>query len=71
MENSQARKKLEKIYGKRCFFEMAHCEERIEQIGNIPTFRKFKEEKRYHGKKISLQLTYHHLRHVSENGKPH
>lgn len=35
----------------------------------IKTFKTFVEERRYKGKKISHQLTVHHLKHISEGGK--
>lgn len=67
-KNRQMRRQLEKLYGKGCFFERAHIAEKIEQIGGIKTYRKFVQEKRYSGKKITYQISYHHLKHVSENG---
>lgn len=72
MENKAARKELERIYGKGCMFTKAHCEEQIEALRTIKTFKRYKEEKRYTGKKIKelvRQMTYHHLEHRSEGGK--
>lgn len=67
--NRSARKDLERKYGKGCFFKRAHCEEQIEAIGGIKTFHVFIQEKKYKGKKISHQITYHHLKHRSEGGR--
>lgn len=67
-KNRQMRKQLERLYGKGCFFERAHIAEKIEAMGGIKTYKTFIQEKRYSGKKIILQISYHHLKHVSENG---
>lgn len=64
--NKEAKKELERIYGKGCFFNRAKLAERIREKGIELTFEKFIEQKRYSGKKISHQITYHHLRHKSE-----
>lgn len=50
MKNSEAKKELEKIYGKGCFMERA----------GIRTIKGYRKNSRL--------LTYHHLRHRSENG---
>ncbi len=67
--NKSARKQLERICGKGCFFDRAHCEEKIEQMDGIKTYKRFLKEKRYVGKKISHQITFHHLKHRSERRK--
>ena len=67
--NRSAKKELERIYGKGCFFERANIAERIEAMGGIRTFKIFVQEKKFKGKPISHQITYHHLRHRSEGGK--
>lgn len=67
-KNKKMRKKLAQIYGKGCFFKRGKVAERIEAMGGIKTFKVFKEEKRFKGKRISYQLTLHHLRHVSNGG---
>lgn len=67
-DNKKIRKRLEQTYGKGCFFARAKCAERIEKMGGIKTFKKFTEEKRYTGQKISHQLSLHHLKHRSEGG---
>lgn len=67
-KNRQMRRQLERLYGKGCFFERAHIAEKIEKMGGIKTYKTFLQEKRYVGKKITLQISYHHLKHVSENG---
>lgn len=63
--NKQARKELERIYGKGCFFARAKIAERIETTDEL-SFKRFVEYKRYKGKKISHRITYHHLVHKSE-----
>ena len=67
-KNSTIKKLLMQRYGKGCFFEMARIAQRIEEMGGIRTYKKFLEEKRFKGQKISQQLTVHHLRHRSEGG---
>ena len=67
--NRSAKKELERIYGKGCFFERAHIAEKIEAMGGIRTFKIFVQEKKFKGKPISHQITYHHLKHRSEGGK--
>jgi hypothetical protein len=68
-ENGRARRELERIYGEGCFFKRAHIAERIEAMGGIKTFKVFVREKKYKGKPISHQITFHHLKHKSEGGK--
>lgn len=71
-DNSKARRRLEKVYGKGCMFKKAHIEERIESLRTIKTYKKFLKETKYTGKKIKQleeNMTYHHLRHRSEGGK--
>ena len=64
--NKRARKELERIYGKGCFFARARLAERLEQIDKELSFKKFVQRKRYSGKKISHRITFHHLIHKSE-----
>lgn len=64
--NKNARRKLEQVYGKGCFFTRAEIAKRIEAMGGIRTYKTFIKEKHYRGQKISHQITYHHLRHRSE-----
>ena len=66
--NKQARKELERIYGKGCFFARAKIAERIETTDEL-SFKRFVEYKRYKGKKISHRITYHHLVHRADGGK--
>ena len=66
--NKQARKELERIYGKGCFFARARIAERIETTDEL-SFKRFVEYKRYKGKKISHRITYHHLVHRADGGK--
>lgn len=70
-KNKQMRRQLERLYGKGCFFERAHIAEKIEQMGGIKTYKKFIQEKRYTGKKIIFQISYHHLKHRSERRLDH
>ena len=72
MENKTIRKQLEKDYGKGCMFTKAHCEEQIEKLKTIKTFKKYLQEKRYRTnqiKRLRKQMTLHHLIHRSEGGK--
>lgn len=64
--NRSARRELERIYGKGCFFARAKLAERLEVEHKELSFKKFVEYKRYKGKKISHQITFHHLKHKSE-----
>ena len=66
--NRSTRRKLEQLCGGGCFFKRAKIAERIEMMGGIRTFKSFVAEKRFTGKKISKQITFHHLRHKSEGG---
>lgn len=70
-KNRSAKKELERLYGKGCFFDRARCAERIEAMGGIKTFKIFVQEKRFKGKPISHQITYHHLKHKSERRQSH
>lgn len=70
-KNRSAKKELERIYGKGCFFNRANIAKRIEEMGGIKTFKVFVKEKRFKGKSISHQITYHHLKHKSERRKSH
>ena len=67
--NRTARQELERICGKGCFFARARCEKKIEQIGGIKTFKTFIKERKFRGRKISHQITFHHLKHKSEGGE--
>lgn len=66
--NKRAKQALIEIYGDGCMFEKARIAEKIEQMGGIRTYRSYAAEKRFKGKSIKKQLTYHHLRHKSEGG---
>ena len=66
--NRTAKRELERIFGKGCFFNRARIEDKIELIGGIKTFKTFEKEVRYKGIKISHHITYHHLLHRSEGG---
>ena len=66
--NRRAKDKLIALYGDKCMFASARIAERIEQMGGIRTYKSYVAEKKFKGKKISTQLTYHHLKHRSEGG---
>ena len=71
-KNRKIRELLEKIYGEGCMFQKAKIEKRIEQLGEIRTYRQFKEEHRYKLKKIKIfeqMMSLHHLKHKSEGGQ--
>ena len=70
--NKQARKELERIYGKGCMFSKAKIAEKIEARGGIKTYKQYKETVRYkRSKKIQMEKTmnYHHLKHKKDGGK--
>lgn len=67
--NKGAKNKLIEIYGRHCMFERARVAERIERIGGIKTYRSYLADKKFKGKRIVKQLTYHHLQHKSDGGK--
>lgn len=65
-KNKKIRMRLEKMYGKGCFFARARLAERLEQIDKDLSFKRFVQKKIYSGKKISHQISLHHLKHQSE-----
>lgn len=67
-KNKKIRMQLEKMYGKGCFFARARLAERLEQIDKDLSFKRFVQKKIYSGKKISHQISLHHLQHSSEFG---
>lgn len=70
--NKSARQELEMIYGKGCMFRKARIAERIEKMGGIRTYKSFVETRRYKSKKLYKLLetmTYHHLRHLENDGR--
>ena len=70
--NKKARQELEKIYGKKDMFDKARIAEQIEARGGIRTYREFKEHVKFKkSKRVQMEktLTFHHLRHRSQNGK--
>lgn len=71
-DNRRARLALASIFGSGCMFKKSHAEEYIEKLGTIKTYKRFKEEKHYTGKKtkcLESIMTLHHLKHKSEGGK--
>ena len=70
--NKGARKELERLYGKGCMFNKARIAEQIEARGGIRTYREFKEHVKFKKSKIiqmERTMTFHHLRHKSQNGR--
>lgn len=71
-DNRRARLALASIFGSGCMFKKSHAEEYIEKLGTIKTYKRFKEEKHYTGKKskcLENMMTLHHLKHKSEGGR--
>lgn len=66
--NKSAKSELARIYGKQCMFHRARIAERIEQMGGIRTYKSFLKETKFKRKKISHEITFHHLKHRSEGG---
>lgn len=66
--NKKARKELEIIYGKGCFASRAKVADRLETPDEL-SFKRFVEQKRFKGKKISHQISYHHLVHRAERAE--
>ena len=67
--NKKAKQELMEIYGKGCMFKKAHIAERIAKMGGIKTYNAYLAGKKFKGKSIKKQLTYHHLQHKAEGGK--
>ncbi|MBR6688775.1 MAG: hypothetical protein IKL68_02025 [Clostridia bacterium] len=67
--NKGAKNKLIEIYGKHCMFERAKVAERIERMGGIRTYKSYLVDKKFKGKRIVKQLTYHHLVHKADGGR--
>lgn len=66
--NKQARKELERIYGKGCFFARAKIAERIETTDEL-SFKRFVAKTKYKRRKTKDRMTFHHLKHKSERWK--
>lgn len=72
-QNRSARIMLARIYGSGCMFKKSGAERYVEKLGTIKTYKRYKEERRYTSKKIKALeslMTYHHLKHKSNGGKP-
>lgn len=67
--NKRAKEELMELYGKGCMFEKAHIAERIAKMGGIKTYASYLAGKKFKGKSIKKQLTYHHLQHKSDGGR--
>ena len=67
--NKEAKEKLIALYGEISMFQESGAEKYIEGLRRIKTYKKYLEQKRFRGKKISKQLQYHHLKHKSEGGR--
>ena len=65
--NKQAKKRLIRLFGRTDMFVAARVAESLEALG-ITSYKVFERQKRYKGKPISQQLTFHHLKHRSEGG---
>lgn len=68
-KNKKAKQALMEIYGEGCMFEKAHIAERIARMGGIRTYNAYLAGKKFKGKSIKKQLTYHHLQHKADGGK--
>ena len=71
-KNRKIRLELERIYGKGCMFQKAKLAERLEKLGIDPTYKKFKETRRYTRKEIQFyetQMNLHHLKHKADGGE--
>ena len=66
-KNSQAKKRLKRIFGKVDMFVEAEVEEKLEKL-QIKGYKVYEEEQRFKGRILSQKLTFHHLRHRSEGG---
>lgn len=67
--NKSAKNELNRIYGKQCMFSRARIALRIEEMGGIRTYKSFLKEIKLKRKKISHEITFHHLKHRSEGGE--
>lgn len=54
--NRSAKKELERIYGKGCFFNRAKVAEQIEAMGGIKTFKVFVQEKNSRESQLVIRL---------------
>lgn len=68
-KNKKVKEQLMELYGKGCMFEKARIAERIAKMGGIRTYSSYLAEKKFRGKSIKKQLTYHHLQHKADGGK--
>lgn len=70
-KNRSIRIALTRIYGPGCMFLRSGAENYIEKLGNIKTYKTYKQSLHYKPKKIEVLEeieTLHHLQHKSENG---
>lgn len=71
-KNRSVRIALARIYGSGCMFKKSGVEDYIEKLGNIKTYKKYKESLHYKPKKIEVleeMMSLHHLKHKSEGGR--
>lgn len=66
-KNSQAKKRLKRIFGNVDMFVEAGVEEKLEKL-QIRGYKSYEEEQRFKGRILSQKITFHHLRHRSEGG---
>ena len=66
-KNSQAKKRLKRIFGNVDMFVEAEVEEKLEKL-NIKGYKTYEAEQRLKGRILSKKITFHHLRHRSEGG---
>ena len=68
-KNRSVRIALARIYGNGCMFLRSGAEDYVEKLGNIKTYKQFKEKLHYKPKKIEVleeMMSLHHLKHKSE-----
>lgn len=66
-KNSQAKKRLKRIFGNVDMFVAAGVEEKLERL-KIKGYTTYEAEQRLKGRILSQKITFHHLRHRSEGG---
>ena len=70
--NREIRIALARIFGSGCMFRKSHAEEFIEKLGNIKTYKLYKQGTKYKSHKIQQLesiMTLHHLQHKADNRK--
>ena len=67
-DNKPVKDALIKLYGDGCFYLRGNIDEKIKNKV-IVTYKQYKKQKHFKGRKIENQLTLHHLIHRFEGGK--